>query len=347
MIKKTIIAAAVFCILISTLGAATTIPVLSEISKPEQRMVIDNDNIYIVEGTTIFIYALKDFKLVAKFGKKGEGPREFMTSALMGPLGQLYLDVGPTEIMVKSLGKLSWFTKTGTFITEKKTPDALLLAAQMMGEKHLVMQKYTIGNVRQIALTIMDRDMNVIKELARVDDSFQMGKGIEVLKVNPLQTIYQNQLFMAWENDMIINVLDMDLKLLHTVKHPLERVKVAEKDKQLIIDFFKTDPSTKAFFDFLKPIRFPDKYPAMSQLFVTGGKIYAMIFSEGISEEREQGFEMLIFDTTGKFLKKHRITMIMSTPIIPYPFSIHEGNLYQIVENEDSEEWEVHITKID
>jgi hypothetical protein len=32
--------------------------------------------------------------------------------------------------------------------------------------------------------------------------------------------------------------------------------------------------------------------------------------------------------------------------LTPYPFAIHEGTLYQLIEDADEEEWAVHITKI-
>lgn len=48
----------------------------SEVMKPGG-MKISKDYIYITQGTTIYIYSISDYKLKKKFGKSGEGPKEF------------------------------------------------------------------------------------------------------------------------------------------------------------------------------------------------------------------------------------------------------------------------------
>ena len=43
--------------------------------KYPHRFYLEGDRIYINEGTTISIYSFKNFQLIHKFGRKGEGPR--------------------------------------------------------------------------------------------------------------------------------------------------------------------------------------------------------------------------------------------------------------------------------
>ena len=50
---------------------------LPEIFNPSS-ISINDQYIYIVQDVNVFVYSLKDFKLVTKFGKAGEGPQEFM-----------------------------------------------------------------------------------------------------------------------------------------------------------------------------------------------------------------------------------------------------------------------------
>ena len=38
---------------------------------------VDDRQVYITQEFNIFIYSLEDYKLVKKFGKRGNGPREF------------------------------------------------------------------------------------------------------------------------------------------------------------------------------------------------------------------------------------------------------------------------------
>jgi uncharacterized protein YlbG (UPF0298 family) len=71
----------------------------------------------VTQEATVFIYSLKDFKLVKKFGKAGEGPREFRIL----PQLPLNIDARTDQIIVNSFGKVSYFTKQGEFIKEVKT----------------------------------------------------------------------------------------------------------------------------------------------------------------------------------------------------------------------------------
>ena len=75
---------------------------------------------------------------------------------------------------------------------------------------------------------------------------------------------------------------------------------------------------------------------------VTGAKIYAITFKENKAEDDE----CIIFDLEGKLIKRVFLPVKMSTPILPYPYNIHEGVMYQVVEDEEEEEWAIHVTEI-
>jgi hypothetical protein len=328
------------------LSAKTRIVPLAELNKPEPQIGIDKDRMYVLEGETIYIYSLKDFKLIKKFGKRGEGPMEFMTSSLMGPMGALSIDVRDNKLLVKSMGKLSWFTKDGAFIKEMKSPFPIMMAALMFG-KHIVMQKYEFSGVRYQTLVVLNEKLETIKELSKMEDGFQPGKGMMVLKRIPVQAVYEDKLFVAWEEEFEIKVLDSKLNQLYTIKHKVEREKVTEDIKKKVIHFFKTSPMTKNFFEMFKPIRFPEYFPAILGMVATGGKLYVLTFTSSDEEENNvQYTEILIFDIKGKFLKKVMFPLKMMDPIQWYPFAIHEGTIYQLIEDPDEEKWDVHITEI-
>jgi hypothetical protein len=345
MIKKVVMITLLFSISMMA-TAKTKVVQLAELNKPEQRgVVIDQGRMYVVEGPSVLIYSMKDFKLIKKFGKRGEGPREFMTSAEMGPLGALFIDIRQDKMLVKSFGKLSWYTLDGAFIREGKPETPMMFSAYQFG-KHILVQKFDMGNVRYYSLAALDQNLKVVKELMKVEDPFQFGKGIEVLKINPLQVVYKDKLFMAWENSLSIKVLDLEFKELYSIKHPLKRTKVPEGDKKKIIDYFKTSPMTKNAFEILKPIRFPEYYPAVADMSVSGGKLYVYTFSELSDKGDIRPSPIYIFDIKGIFLKKVVFPMKLMDPLFPYPTVVHEGKIYQIVENEDEEQWEVHIDEL-
>ena len=85
---------------------------IPEAFKPTQ-LYVTNDRMYIVDGFTILIYSLKDFKLIKKFGEEGEGPREFKNAIY-------WIYFRGEQMIVNSMAKISYFSPEGEFIKEKR-----------------------------------------------------------------------------------------------------------------------------------------------------------------------------------------------------------------------------------
>jgi hypothetical protein len=93
-------------------------------------------------------------------------------------------------------------------------------------------------------------------------------------------------------------------------------------------------------------LRFPDTLPAILDIFVSNQKIYAVTNKTG--ENKKPGVkkrEVYIFEVNGKLLKKVFLP-ICERGIETFPFCIQNEKLYQLVERESDEAWELHITDI-
>ncbi|MCU0287293.1 MAG: hypothetical protein MUF15_12980 [Acidobacteria bacterium] len=336
MAKKIIIGMLII-IVTAVLQAEMRVIPMPDLQKPVT-VSLDKTQMYVTEDIFIYIYSLKDFKLVKKFGKKGEGPQEFNLNPQIGPL---IINVQTNDIFAHSFGKVSWFAKDGTFKKEQKLPNPIVLFLQPFGKNFVGMGFDQENQKAMRKLYIYDGSFAKIKELHKVDHNFQRGKGLNVLENPPLSVSFDNKLFVAWENDFIIDVVDLDGNKLYTIKQDIDRRPVTENDKKEVIEFLKTSPATRDYFELIKPINFPSNFPALQNIFVTGDKIYLLTFKK----EGKQN-ELLILDIKGKLLKKMFIDFIMDTPLLPYPYTIEEGTFYQIIENEDEEGWELHKTEI-
>jgi hypothetical protein len=71
-------------------------------------IVISNNQIFITEGINIFVFLSDNFKLITKFGKKGEGPGEFMNE-------DISLHILPDRILVSNSYKILFFSKKGIY----------------------------------------------------------------------------------------------------------------------------------------------------------------------------------------------------------------------------------------
>jgi hypothetical protein len=77
LMRKLFLFLSLFTVLMTIHLIPEVIATFRDIQYPH-RFYLEGDRIYINEGTTISIYSFKNFQLIKKFGRKGEGPKEFI-----------------------------------------------------------------------------------------------------------------------------------------------------------------------------------------------------------------------------------------------------------------------------
>jgi hypothetical protein len=311
---------------------------LAELVYPDS-IAVDQYQVYITEGTSIYIYDLENFKMKTKFGKRGEGPKEFMENRQTGN-PPLTINVQTKNIIVNSLNKVSFFSKDGKFKNEQKV-GAFSDGFIPLGKGFAAQTLTTEEGKRYWTLDIYDSNINKVKEVFKIKHHFQgLGKGFKVLQESRLYAAYDDKLFVAWVKDFNIQVLDSLGEKLYSINYNYKKVPVTEEDRGKIIEYFKINPRTKELYEIIKPIHFPGYYPAIGSMQINDGKIYAITF------ERSNGkFKCFIFDLKGKLLKEVYLGLKTMDIFALYPFSIYNGNIYQLVESED-ETWELYINSI-
>lgn len=318
-------------------GFAAKVAVLPELMKPKV-MAVDDTQLYVTQEASVFIYSLKDYELVKKFGKAGEGPQEFRIL----PEIPLVIDVRTDRIIVNSFGKISYFTKRGEFIKEVKTK-SLAVFLQPLGDNFLGISGAAQDGVRYKTINLYDSELNKLKEVYRVKHEFQgPGNGIKILTKAFTFQAYEDKILLPGKDDATIDIFDKEMKKLLSIHLDQEKRRIDQKFKDTVIKRLKTDPATKNYFEVLKPITFPDYFPTIAAFFVDDGTIYVMTYKIENSIN-----EFFTYDMSGKFKKHLMIPIQYETELQPYPITINKKKLYQIVENEDEEVWEFHMSKIE
>ena len=299
-----------------------------------RKIAVDENQIYIAEKTAVYIYSLKKFQLKKKFGKEGEGPQEFKRRIIQ-------VNIQPDYIFLNSAGKVSYFTKDGTFIKELRTisPDMRLkpFGKEFVGGRTLIE-----NNTLYFLIGIYDANLKKIKDVYKQERAVQMGgKGTKVFSHPLPYYTYEDKLFIVKGKDLVIEVLDKAGEKRYSITYDYKRIKVTADDKKRVLYHFKTDPETKSYFEMIKPILFPDYFPAIRNYYIADKKIYVITY-----KKENEKTECIIFDIKGKFLKQVFLPYIYVNPIDEYPTAIKNGTLYQLAENEDTEAWELHITGI-
>jgi hypothetical protein len=339
MMKKMILLSVI--IILSGSATATKIIPLN-LFKPF-RIRCDGEKLYIGQEAVIYIYSAKDFNLLTKFGKPGEGPQEFKLFPEFSP----DFDVQTETIVAFSLGKVSLFTKDGKFIGEKKILDSgrgqfyRKMGDGFVGEK-FIRDK---DNLLYKAVFIFDANLEKVKEIFRNKLNFQFGKQYSPIERGlyiPNFFIYYNKIFIGGQLDSgIVHVFDTNGNPLYNIQPQLDKVKFTEADKKGYIDSFSLYPDQ---YERLKnQFKYPDYFPLWQNFMVANDRIYFQTYKRNKEDTKN---EVVIYNLKGELIKSVWLPFDEYFDFTPSPYIIHNKILYQCVDNEDEDRWELHITEI-
>lgn len=312
------------------------------LSRPDN-IVLDHKDIVITDGINIFIYSQKDKKPRNRFGKRGEGPQEFTISRNPWiPSIRVYLK--PDQIFVSSMNKVVTFDREGRFITEFRptVPGSQYIP---LGEKYVVVW-FANEKVQYITYTLYDGNRKMEKELTRIKSLDQGGKKINPIAIGVIKNllyrqVYGDKIFIPTEGD-VIHVFNESGKKIAVISPPYERVKITSKIIDEFARFYSNDIRFKDIFERDRNrIDYPDFYPLMKDYRVTRDRVYV------VSHKKvDNKYETFIFDHQGKLQEKKLMPLVDADPLELYPFTFYNNRIYQLIEDEEAEIWQLHITEI-
>ena len=158
----------------------------------------------------------------------------------------------------------------------------------------------------------------------------------------PFFYIVDNKVFLDGV-DGVVYVFDNTGEKIAGIRCHCERIPFTKEHKQRFINYFKNHPETRDYYHQIKPrMKFPDYFPPIRMYHVTDNKIYVMTY-----KEKDGKNEFVILDMEGKLLNR------MFIPISPFEettviifYTIKNGKLYLLKDNEETEEWEVRSFEI-
>ena len=308
-------------------------------------IAVDADDYVIVDGITVCVYSLKTHKLKTKFGEKGEGPGEFK----MPPNVMLL----PDSIFADTFDKAAWFSKEGKLLKEVKKTGFMTFIPfkeKMIGEQFIPdFKKHRIS----AAVNLLNSKLEKVKTIynTQIDVSMDMSffKGDEEWKM--LHHYYK--LDGDWEKGRIfiadsrkgffIAVFDENGKELYTIDKPVQQIEVTADYKKKALEKLKIEK--KAVWERIKNRNFTfyKYFPPIKSFNVADGKLYVATY-----KIEKNKMEFVVLDLKGNLLKN--VFLPIKNPEDMnrenFYYSICSGKLYHLVENEDSEEWELHIHDI-
>jgi len=337
--KKRFFLVTMFFILLSPVF--TKVITMNGLMKPAMIMVKDNQ-MYILEKTTIFIHSLRDFKLIKKFGREGEGPREFMARTYGPPMSLSYAS---GQLVVNSNNKLSYFDKNGNFIRERKA-FANLVLFQVKDNFVAIGPAIDTEKRFRICYRLFSSDLKEIKNLFHTNISVNPQDYI----ILPMTAIghnpgYKDMLVIgASDTDFVIDIFDYTGKKIRRITKDFEKIEIPEKFKRDTHTWFKNESVYKQFYDSIKGfIKFKDYFPAIRDVLVADDTIHVITY-----KTKNNLWECILLDMKGNEKKRIFVPISRYMPFTYYPllYSVENGIFYSLVEDEEEEVWQLHTVSL-
>lgn len=330
---KTLILMAVISLLSQGLVAENI--ELEGLNKPSF-LTADDKNLYIVDGTDVKIFSLKDYSKTGEFGKKGSGPGEFQAGRRGS--AQITVDAGGKELLIYNARRHLFFTKDGKYIKEKKI--------NRMTSPLTPFQSGFIGtmfaraeNGFQIKFVWMDSSYNNVKELAVWTRS--RGRGFSPFGQSVKYSAVKDRIF--WFDSEKGRIMSAD-KMGGTVKESelkIEERVLGDSGIKGIEEYFKMRFGAANFSRFRQRMSFPENYPSVMRM--ASDSKYLYIITWNVKGDKR---EVIVLDSKGSEVKRAYFSLEMEDTMNIAPYYFKDGKMLQIVENEDSEEWELKTVNI-
>jgi len=330
---------------IPSLVFSTHTTLLPELLRPA-KIEVGNDQIYIVEDATIYVYSLKDLKLKTKFGKKGEGPGEF-------PIGRHFninmINIIPQEnrVIVNSRNKIIFFDKEGLFLSEKKTLQGFGSRILPFGNNYIGTQ---FTGFRQgepaLAINIYDEDLNKLKEIFKVPVNFGGMMGNSNKKINEFSSVFgydtgNNKIYLFYSREFLIKVLNSHGDTETAIEVDCKRINISSELEAKLMDYYENVRYRNNWDRVKNRIELPDRFPAIQAIKVRDGKIYVQTY-----KNQNGKCEFYVFNQAHELEKKVMVPLKMANAREYFPYSIKNSKIYQVVEDEEGEDWFLIVNDI-
>ncbi|MCP5105429.1 MAG: hypothetical protein GY950_18720 [bacterium] len=329
--------------------------VLTELNRPGM-MLVSNDELYVIEDATIFVYSIDDCRLKRKFGKMGEGPGELKVQ----PNWLNGITVSSDTVYAESVDKIVEFSKDGNVKKERKKPVESAkftpVGINFVGKK---IKRDLINRVVLVTIVLYNPDMEEIKELYRQkfpQQPAQRGFKIELFSDLLGFQVADDKIFIEESpKGFVIEDFSSTGQKLYQIEKKYEKINVTIAKKNAALEEVKQDPTIKrrlkqfgSWENLTKVMQFtfPGYMPPIRQIDISGKKIYVQTY-----KVVDNKVEYIVMDLKGKILGK------LYLPELPNPglkgqvlgvklYTIKNNKLYYLKEDPDEEHWALHIKKI-
>ncbi|MCK4766523.1 MAG: hypothetical protein KAW12_30290 [Candidatus Aminicenantes bacterium] len=328
-------------ILMASLTQAKKLADLPEVEKPFS-IVVDKGQLFVSDHTvTLHIYSMKDFKYTKQVSQKGEGPGEFRHTP--------FFAVYPDDFFVYTGGKCMYFSRKGDYKKEFKINSMGVKMISPLGKNFVVNrrgvnQKTGYHFSKFILYTYTEEKGIEYKGLLYYIEPRKVTnrKKPDYPVISPwfYFIVHEDKVFIGDPSrGLFVQVFDSEGSEIGTIQNlEVPRRKITAQYKKKHMDKMKKSRHFNTVNNMYN-IVFPEYFPDFYRFGVNNGKIYFLTYNQ-----KDDLREIYITDFTGKMLKKTYVPFVEND--VHMHFSIVDDKFYYIMENEETEMWELHMVEI-
>jgi hypothetical protein len=323
--------------------------VLTSVVKPDG-MQISDGKLYVIESTTFHVFNLKDLKPIATFGKKGVGPGELRPPRLTPNR----LTVLKDALVAEDAAKLILYSKDFKLLKEIKKKDMMTSKILPIGENFVAFRMSSANTKIIFSLLLLGPDLNVLKELCR-QETFDRQKELIMIRDGINFSVYKNKIYVEKsEKQFLIEVFDSKGNSLLKINKKSDPPPVTEEIKKARFEDLKKDRIINGIakreggwdsFEKKGTFTYPDKFPHIQDMVVSDDKIYVSTYDAKNNKQK-----YIVMDLKGKVLNTTYMPIPQSSSFLAKTmgrenrfYGIADNKYYYLVENEENEEFELHI----
>jgi hypothetical protein len=310
-----------------------------EVNDPTVMQIADG-KMYVLEKANIYVYSLKDHKLIKKFGKQGNGPGEINAG---GPV-IVQMQIIDNHVCVNTFSKCVRFSLDGTFVDEVRFPFIGMQVIPFADGFAISKLGMADSGVNRVGVYLFPKDLENGKELygREYKDFRKTGKLEVVPELFMIQTSGDKLIMLDHAEGGVIKIFAKDGTPGKQVPLAIEKVKTTDTFKKELMEWAKSQPQFKLLPEaLLKMVYVPDVLPVFKNFFVADNKIFIHTF-----HKKGNKVEFVVLDMNGTLLKKLWLEGVEKNIIMPSPYAFYQGALYYLLENEDEEVLELHAVKL-
>jgi hypothetical protein len=238
--------------------------------------------------------------------------------------------------MIESQGKLSFYSLKGDMIKEMRLlPKYRDL--KLSGDRYFATSDKVTNKVDHNVVKILDADFNEVKTFYQDEAEYHQEKqGTNYASTWDFD-VSENKFFIVGSSDFKIDVFNKNGDSLYTISREYERVKLSQEFIDAWFQRIKRRLGMGAYHYMKKKVRFAEFFPAILDIIVDNGHVYVITY-----RKKQGNSECFIYDLTGKLVKKTWLPLKNYDGVTVFPYTIKNNYHYQLIDNEDTEDWELH-----